>query len=160
MESFKGFLRSFVYAFRGIKYMIQSERNFRFHITFMTYMFSILTLSDWFVVSRIEYAILILTCGSVIAAEVFNTSLENAVNLAKEEHSEYGRISKDTAAGAVLVNAVFAIITGLIIMLQPEAFRKMAEYFTEKPLMLLVFALSLIPAVIFVLYGTDFKKRK
>ena len=160
MESFKGFLKSFVYAFRGIKYMIQNERNFRFHITFMTYMFSILILSDWFVISRVEYAILILTCGSVISAEVFNTALENAVNLAKEEHTEFGRISKDTAAGAVLVNAVFAIVTGFIVMLQPEAFRKMADYFVANPLMLFVFALSLIPAVIFVLYGVNFKKRK
>ena len=111
MENFKGFLRSFVYAFRGIKYMSQNERNFRFHITFMAYMFGILSLSDWFTISRVEYAVLILTCGSVISAEVFNTALENTVNLAKEEHSEYGRISKDTAAGAVLVNAIFAVIT-------------------------------------------------
>ncbi len=160
MESFKGLLRSFVYAFRGIKFMLKTERNFRFHITFMAYMFSILLLSDWFVVSRVEYAILVLTCGSVIAAEVFNTALENAVNLAKEEHTEYGRISKDTAAGAVLVNAIFAVVTGFIVMLQPEAFRKMADYFTTNPLMLLVFILSLIPAVIFVLYGFNFSKRK
>ncbi len=160
MENFKGFLRSFVYAFRGIKYMIQNERNFRFHITFMAYMFGILSLSDWFTISRVEYAVLILTCGSVISAEVFNTALENTVNLAKEEHTEYGRISKDTAAGAVLVNAIFAVITGLIIMLQPEAFRKMADYFISNPLMLLVFIISLIPAVIFVLYGVNFRKRK
>lgn len=160
MESFKGLLRSFVYAFRGIKYMFAKERNFRFHIAFMTYMFSILIFSDWFVISRLEYAVLVLVCGSVIAAEVFNTALENAVNLAKEEHSDYGRISKDTAAGAVLVNAIFAVITGFIIMYQPEAFRKMADYFIAKPLMLLVLALSLVPTAIFVLFGFNFKKGK
>ncbi len=160
MQEIIRLLKSFTYAAKGILHCVKNERNLRIHLTFLTYMFSILLSTDWFVLSRTDYAVLVVISALVISAEIVNTAVENAVNLASEEHTEYGRIAKDAAAGAVLVTAVFAVITGLIIMLQPEAFKAMFTYFTAEPLMFILLLISLIPAFLFIFRGNPFKGKK
>ncbi|MBR5827517.1 MAG: diacylglycerol kinase family protein [Clostridia bacterium] len=160
MENLRNLLMSFVYAFRGIGYMIRKERNMRIHITCLIYMFSILIFSDWFVISKTEYVLLLITSALVLAAETFNTAVENSVNLYGEERTESGKIAKDAAAGAVLICAIISVINGIIIMFQPAAFVKMAQYFIANPLMIIVVLISLVIATIFIFYGFDFRKRK
>lgn len=159
MEHYKKLFMSFIYAFRGIFRTIANERNLRIHITCVVYMVSILLLTDWFTLSRSDWAILILCCGSVIGGEIVNTAIENAVNLASKEHTEYGKISKDAAAGAVLISAITAVIVGIIILYQPEAFKAMYEYFRGNVKMFIVFVLSIIPATLFIFFGIPTKKK-
>ena len=156
MEHYKKLFMSFVYAFKGIFRTVKNERNLRIHLTCLCYMFGILGLTDWFVLSKAEWAILVLASGAVIAGEIVNTAIENAVNLASEEHTEYGKISKDAAAGAVLVSAVAAVGVGLIILCQREAFKAMHGYFTGNPMMFALFVLSIIPASLFIFLGVPF----
>ena len=160
MEKYKKLFKSFYYAFRGIVRTVKAERNLRIHITCLTYMFSILGLTDWFTLSRTDWAVLILTSGTVIAAEFVNTAVENAVNLASEEYNKYAEISKDAAAGAVLVSAFFAVCTGIAIMFQPEAFKAMYEYFTANAVSFILLVLSIIPATYFIFYGFSKPKGK
>lgn len=160
MDEIKRLLKSFSYAASGVLHCIKKERNLRIHLTFLTYMFSILLSTDWFILSRADYAVLVVISALVISTEIINTAVENAVNLASEEHTEYGRIAKDAAAGAVLVAAIFAIITGLVIMLQPAAFKAMFAYFISNPVMLVIFLASLIPAFLFIFGGNPFSKGK
>lgn len=157
MEHYKKLFMSFVYAFEGIFRTIKNERNLRIHLTCLCYMFGILGLTDWFVLSKAEWAILVLASGAVIAGEIVNTAIENAVNLASEEHTEYGKIAKDAAAGAVLVSAISAVVVGLIILFQPQAFKSMFEYFMANHLMFAVFVLSVVPASLFIFLGLPFK---
>lgn len=159
MEHYSKLFKSFFYAFRGIIHAVLTERNLRIHLTCLIYMFAILLLTDWFVLTRAEWAVLVIASGTVIAGELFNTAIENAVNLASEKKTEYGKISKDTAAGAVLISTVFAVVAGIIIMFQPEAFKSMYEYFTTNIPMLIVFILSIVPATLFIFFGTPHKKR-
>ncbi len=116
-------------------------------------MFAILIFTDWFVLSRADWAALIIASGTVIAGELFNTAIENAVNLASEEYSEYAKRAKDAAAGAVLISAIFAVITGLVIMLQPDAFVSMYLFFKENIGMLCLLIASLIPTTLFIFLG-------
>ena len=158
MQEFKKLLKSFTYAFSGIFTTIRNERNLRIHITCLIYMFSILGFTDWFTLSRADWAILVIASGMVISCEIINTAIENAVNLASEEYTQFGKIAKDAAAGAVLVSVFFAIAVGLIIMLQPQAFIEMFNYFVEKPLMFAILVVSLIPATLFIFMGNPFKR--
>lgn len=160
MDNYKRLFKSFVYAFKGVFRTIKTERNLRIHITCLVYMFSILGFTDWFSLSRTDWALLVVTSGTVIAAEIINTAIENAVNLASEEFSRYGEISKDAAAGAVLISALFAVITGVVLLLQPEAFKAMYLYFTNNIAMAILTALSIIPATIFIFFGFGPYKRK
>ena len=53
----------------------------------------------------------------VIGAELFNTSIEEVVNLLSPEIRIHAKYAKDIAAGAVLVNAFFAAVVGCIILI-------------------------------------------
>lgn len=159
MDHYKKLFMSFVYAFRGIFRTVANERNLRIHITCVIYMISILLFTDWFVLSRTDWAILVACCGLVIGGEIVNTAIENAVNLASKEYTEYGKIAKDAAAGAVLISAITAVIVGFIILFQPEAFKAMYEYFRENVGMLIVLVLSIIPATLFIFFGIPVKKK-
>lgn len=160
MNEYKKLFKSFKYAFKGIGYVIRHERNFRIHLSCIIYMFSILLFSDWFTLSRTDYAVLLTVCAVVLSLEVVNTGIENAVNLYGEMHTEFGRIAKDAAAGAVLIAAIFAVLTGIAILFQPEAFASMFLYFSENPIMLFIFVLSIIPMSVFIFWGNPFRKRK
>ena len=50
-------------------------------------------------------------------AELFNTSIEEVVNLLSPEIRIHAKYAKDIAAGAVLVNAFFAAVVGCIILI-------------------------------------------
>lgn len=160
MEHYKKLFMSFTYAFKGIFRTIANERNLRIHLTCVIYMVSILLFTDWFVLSRTDWAVLMLACSGVIGGEIVNTAIENAVNLASEEYTEYGKIAKDAAAGAVLISAVFAVIVGFIILFQPEAFKAMYEYFKGNISMLAVLIISIVPATLFIFFGVPLKKGK
>ena len=160
MNEYKKLFKSFTYAFKGIGYVIKHERNFRIHLSCIIYMFSILTLTDWFKLTRTDYAVLLVVSALVLSLEIVNTAVENSVNLASKEFTEYGRIAKDAAAGAVLIAAIFAVLTGIAILFQPEAFVKMCEYFKENVLMFILFMVSIIPMTLFIFWGNPFKKRK
>lgn len=116
-------------------------------------MFSILGLTDWFVLSRTDWAVLAVASALVIGAELVNTAIENAVDLETKEYNEYAKRAKDAASGAVLVCAIGAVAAGLFILLQPQAFSLMADYFSSKPLMFVLFALSIVPATLFIFFG-------
>ncbi|WP_418986988.1 diacylglycerol kinase family protein [Bacteroides heparinolyticus] len=105
-------LYGFGYAWKGIRCCIGKEQNLSFHL-----IAAIIVVIAGFILSitKIEWTIVILCIGVVIAAELFNTAIERLVNLVSpQQHPIAGKV-KDIAAGAVLVCAVTAAIIGLII---------------------------------------------
>ena len=68
-------------------------------------------------VSMMEWIILILLIGAVLAAETINTTIENLVDMYTKEYNEKARVVKDTAAGTVLILAITAAIIGLMIFI-------------------------------------------
>ena len=146
----KSLIKSFGYAFSGIFEALRYERNMRIHFVCMIYMYSFLFVYDFFEITRTQLAVIFLANMAVVAAELINTAVERTVDLASEEYTKNGKIAKDTAAGAVLVCAIFAVATGIEILGQPEAFSQMLLYYREKPVMFVVFILSIIPATVFI----------
>lgn len=105
-------LYGFGYAWKGIWCCIGKEQNLSFHL-----IAAIIVVIAGFILSitKIEWTIVILCIGVVIAAELFNTAIERLVDLVSpQQHPIAGKV-KDIAAGAVLVCAVTAAIIGLII---------------------------------------------
>ena len=156
----KDFLKGFVYAAKGVVYCVANERNFRVHLCFTIYMFCFLKVMDFFVITNAEIGVLLGLCALVISFECINTALERAVDLVSKEKSELARIAKDTAAGAVLVSAVFAVIAGIVIMYQPEAFSKMFAYYKAHTGMLAILIVSIIASLIFVFLPSYLKEKK
>lgn len=108
------FIDSVGHALDGINYTISHERNFLIEIVFAI----IVTIASLiFKVSLLEWGILILVIGIVLSLEMVNTAIERCVDLVTKEYKELAKISKDIAAGSVLIMSMFSIIIGIIIFL-------------------------------------------
>ena len=110
--SFADRLRSFRYAFRGIFELISMEHNFRIHLVVLIVVIATgiifrIELASWFAI--------ILVSALVLVSESFNTSVENLADAINPEPDERIRKAKDIAAAAVLISAIAAVITGLLI---------------------------------------------
>ena len=106
--------KSFGHAFDGLFCAIRSERNMKFHAV-MTIL--VVVCAFVFRLTVTEKVIVFLMCGLVIAAELFNTALEEVVDICSPEFSPLAKTAKDTAAAAVLVISITAAIIGTIIFL-------------------------------------------
>jgi diacylglycerol kinase len=150
MNDIKSLARSFAYALHGIKLALCHERNFRIHIICMCYMFYYLLRYDFFVISKTEICVLILSCALVLGGELINTGIEKADDTVSKERKKTIAISKDAAAGAVLVFAAFSVVIGVVIMFQPTAFEALFNHYMESPLYILLLVLSLIVSLLFI----------
>ncbi|AKG20760.1 diacylglycerol kinase family protein [Calothrix sp. 336/3] len=108
---------SFKYAWCGIAYAFQTQRNFRIHVAVFVLA---LTLSFVLRLRPVEIATITITSGLVLALELINTAIESLVDLTvKQTYHDLAKIAKDCAAGAVLVAAFVAIIVAAILLLPP-----------------------------------------
>lgn len=105
---------SFKFAFRGIILLFKNEHNSWIHL-----FLSILAigLGFYFEISKLEWIGVIVSIGIVLAAEIFNTAIEQIANFIQPNQD--GKIAqiKDLAAGGVLITAITAFVVGLIIFL-------------------------------------------
>jgi diacylglycerol kinase len=106
------FLRSFVYAFKGIKVAIREQLNLKIQLTVAII---IVLLGFYFQLANVEWAIILLSIGLVLSLELVNTSIENIVDLMTTDRNVLAGKIKDVAAGAVLIAAIIAIIIGCLI---------------------------------------------
>ena len=99
-------IASFRYAFKGIAMLIKTQANARFHLLAG----AVVIVVAWYLeVSALEWAILAVTIGAVLAAEGFNTALEFLTDLVSPDYHELAGKTKDVAAGAVLITAFAAV---------------------------------------------------
>ena len=160
MDNYIKLFKSFFYAFRGIISTVNTERNMRIHLTCIIYMFGFLLLGDFFTLTKGDWCAILIACALVLSGEVINTAIENVVDMVTKDYNEYAKKAKDAASGAVLINAIFAVIIGLVVLFQPEAFKAMFEYFKENIMMLALLVLSIIPATLFIFFGLPTGKKK
>ena len=111
-KGFKRLIKSFKYATEGIIYAFKYEQNIIVHTIVMILA---IILGIVLKISYFEWLICLILFGLVIATEMINTSIEAVVDLACPKIDPLAKIAKDTASGAVLVFALTAAISGLII---------------------------------------------
>lgn len=147
-------LKSFSYAWRGLIHCLHYERNMRIHLVTVVYMYAFLIFfRDFFVVSKVELTIIFIANALVFMSELLNTAIEATINLLENNYNKMAKIAKDTAAAAVLTGAVFAFAIGIVVLWQPDAFKKLYAYYLDKPWMLAVLALSLAAALAYIFAG-------
>jgi len=105
-------LQSFRYAFTGIWYAIRTQRNMQIHITMALL---VVILGAIVSLTPVEWCIISLVVCAVISLELLNTAIEATIDRIGTDPHPLAKIAKDTAAGAVLVTAIGAVIIGIII---------------------------------------------
>lgn len=108
----KKIINSFKYAIDGIFTSLKYERNMKIHFFIM-----ILVIVAGFLlkISTLEWIICIALFAAVFSAELFNTAIENLVDIVIPYKHEKAKVVKDVSAGAVLVWAIGAATIGVII---------------------------------------------
>jgi diacylglycerol kinase (ATP) len=111
-RSIKRLFRSFKFATEGIIYAFKYEQNIIVHSIVAAL---VITLGIILKISHFEWLICFMLFGLVISTELINTSIEAMTDLICPKKDPLAKIAKDTASGAVLVFALVALISGLII---------------------------------------------
>jgi diacylglycerol kinase (ATP) len=105
-------LKSFKYAFAGVIDFFRTEHNAWLHLLATIY---VVVLAVFLKVSRTEGIALIIVVAFVWVSEMLNTCVEKTMDLISEEYHPKIKVIKDLAAGAVLVAAIAALLTGILV---------------------------------------------
>lgn len=140
-------MKSFVYAFRGISYVIRTERNMRIHICFAFYVILAGIVTE---LTAGEWAAVLICIGVVTAFECLNTAIENLCDTVHPGISKGIKHAKDAASGAVLCAAIASAVTGLFIFFREDKLNAAFEFARDNPIIAGIIILMLIPLIIFV----------
>jgi diacylglycerol kinase (ATP) len=105
---------SFKYAWAGISYSFQTQRNFRIHVAVCAFAIG---LSLFLHLEAVEISIIAITSGLVLTLELVNTAIESLVDLTvKQTYHDLAKVAKDCAAGAVLVSAWVSLLVAATLL--------------------------------------------
>ncbi len=105
---------SFRHAADGFVSAVKNERNMKLHCAATVV---VVLCAFVFGLSAAEKAAVLALCALVLTAELFNTALENTVDIISPQQNRLAKQAKDAAAAAVLVISAAAAIVGIIIFL-------------------------------------------
>jgi len=143
-------LESFNFAIEGIIHVLRTQRNMRIHFAIAI---GVLVAALAFDVSRLELIALLLAIAFVLIAEMVNTAIEAAVDVASTSFDPMAKLAKDIGAGAVLIAAINAIAVGYLVFsgqVADESSRlldRLSEAPAELTLVALVLTIALVIAM-------------
>lgn len=136
-------IASLNYAFEGVIHTLRTQRNMRIHFVAAAL---VLLAGLAFGVSRVELVALLLAAALVIVAELLNTAIEAAIDVATTSFDPRAKVAKDVAAGAVLVCAFVAVGVAYLVfadrLTSPTA--SLLKQVRESPVHLTVIVLVLV----------------
>lgn len=106
--------RSFGYAWQGVRTFFRAEHNALLHLAGTAL---VIVLAIIFTVTPGEAIALVLAAGFVWVAELFNTAIEKIMDYLSAEKHPAIKYIKDISAGAVLIAALTALLTGLFVFI-------------------------------------------
>lgn len=112
--SWRARVKSFHYAFAGLRHVVEREHNARIHIAASLL---VIAAGIYFHVSPRDFAVLIVVIMGVFFAETLNTAFEHLCDVVSPEKNQSVKFAKDIAAGAVLICTIGAASVGLIIFM-------------------------------------------
>ncbi|MEK7060694.1 MAG: diacylglycerol kinase family protein [Patescibacteria group bacterium] len=124
MDKIRAHHVSFRHAWDGIKWAINTQPNFRVHLSLS----AVSLILCWiFSVSMIEYLIIIFTILLGLTCEMLNTSIEAMTDLITTKHHLDAKIAKDVSAGMMLVVAIGAVLIASLIF-GPKALARIGSF--------------------------------
>jgi len=109
------FRRSFLFALQGFRLAVQQERNIKVMLAGGAFAIIVGIIVG---LDPISWAVILLSCGLVISAELFNTAIEKVVDLVSPEFHPLAGQAKDISAAAVWVLCLLVAIVGIIVFVR------------------------------------------
>ena len=104
--------KSFKYAFHGLFHALINEPNFRIQIMIAV---ASVALGWHFSITNVEWGLLIISIGALLAAEMTNTVVEELIDQLIKEYHEGVRNIKDLSAGFVLTTSITTLAILILI---------------------------------------------
>lgn len=104
--------QSFGFAWQGIQFAIQHNRNVRIHFAIAI---AVLLLSFLLQITFFETALVLVMILLVICTEMINTVIEEMIDLLTKDYSQHAKVAKDVGAGMVLLTSLGAAVIGVVI---------------------------------------------
>ncbi|HZO96888.1 MAG TPA: diacylglycerol kinase [Gaiellaceae bacterium] len=138
---------SFNYAFEGLIHVLRTQRNMRVHFAVAV---AVLVVALVVGVSKIELIALLLAITFVLVAEMVNTAIEGAIDVATTAFDPMAKLAKDIAAGAVLLASVNAVAVGYLVFSGKVADRsaRLLDRVRDAPAELTIVALAVTVIVV------------
>jgi diacylglycerol kinase (ATP) len=111
-------MRSFGFAFAGLRYLVASEHNAWLHLAAALLVVIGGALLD---LGHEGWLWIVLAIGWVWTAEAFNAAIERLADRVSAEHDPQIGVVKDLAAAGVLTSAIGAGVIGVLV-LGPKTF--------------------------------------
>jgi diacylglycerol kinase (ATP) len=111
---------SFNYAIEGIIHVLRTHRNMRIHVVIAL---AVVVTAVIVNVTRFELIALLISITFVLIAEMINSAIEGAIDIATTSFDPMAKLAKDIAAGAVLIAAVNAMAVGYLVFAAKVATR-------------------------------------
>jgi diacylglycerol kinase (ATP) len=105
-------IESFNYAIEGVIHVLRTHRNMRIHFLVAI---AVLVAALWVGVDRFELMALLISISFVLIAEMINSAIEQAIDVATTSFDPLAKLAKDVAAGAVLIASVNAVAVGYLV---------------------------------------------
>lgn len=125
MRDIQKIIRSFLYAFKGLRHAYVKDKSFRMEIH---YGFPLFLLGAWLLAPLAPWELLFYTFSYllILLVELVNTAFETMLDkLHPEQHDIIGR-SKDIASAAVLVAFAILVIV-FVVLAYPRLFPEAAS---------------------------------
>lgn len=107
------FAQSFIFAAKGVKYSLVSQRNMKIHLLATVI---VMGAGIYFSLELWEWCLIVFAIGLVWVAEIFNTALEEMIDLVSPHYNVRAGNAKNLAAGAVLIAAINAFVIGVLVL--------------------------------------------
>jgi diacylglycerol kinase (ATP) len=105
-------IESFNFAFEGIIHVLRTQRNMRIHFAIAVAVLVFALIVD---VTKLELIALLISITFVLIAEMLNSAVEAAIDIATTEFDPMAKLAKDVAAGAVLIASTNALVVGYLV---------------------------------------------
>src|SRR3972149_1913300 len=107
-----GWLESLNCAIEGVIYAFKTQKHIRVHYIIAA---AALFMSLFLKLPMAEFALFAVSVIMLLFAEMFNTAIEEAVNLIEDRHHMIAKNAKDVSAGAVLISSVAVGVMAYVI---------------------------------------------
>lgn len=145
----RSFIQSLISAAKGFLRALKAERNLRIDVVIAVLVMIFAYAYD---LDPSGYAVIVLSICAVMAAELFNTSVERLANAVTEEYNEKIGAAKDIAAAAVIITALGAAAAGAaMFLLDTEKLIMAVLDIVFSPRAIVAIVLTLVLGVVFVL---------
>ena len=140
-------IESFNFAFEGIIHVLRTQRNMRIHFAVAALVLIAALVSG---VDKLELIALLLAIAFVLIAEMLNTAVEAAIDVATTSFDPMAKLAKDIAAGAVLIATAVAVAVGYLVFSGQVADRssRLLDRLSTVPAELTLIALVLTTLVV------------